>query len=487
MSLSAVLYTAQNSLFNLSSRAGVTARNIQNASDPTYARRAAVLETSENGASIVTIDRAANARVAASSRDALSQASAQDRISETVKELALALNGSDGSLSPSSLLSGLHDALQIYSSNPSDTLQANAVVESARTLATSIRGAANEIHALRARMDGDIAAAAEDLRTLLDDFHDVNTGIVKANLRGTDANDLLDRRDKLLGQIAEIVPVTVTERDNGDVMLTTANGAMLFETTPRSISFTPKVAYGPGEVGNVFRIDGVPVNPGAGADSSSTGSIAAMLQLRDEFAPKAETQIDEIARGLVATFAETDQTGGGQPPLAGLFSWSGGPAIPPAGVLVPGLAASLSVNALYDPQAGGNAAFLRDGGANGAAYVANTGGGSAFSDRIIAMTDAMSVPGAYDAAAGLDTNASILDFANGAHAWLESYRADSGAASETKTALHAALNDKLVAETGVNIDDEMASLVEIERSYEATSRIISTVDSMLAALLEAAR
>ncbi|MAW85404.1 MAG: flagellar hook-associated protein FlgK [Phyllobacteriaceae bacterium] len=487
MSLSTVLYTAQNSLFNLSQKASVAARNISGASDPNYARRVVVLETAENGAAIVSVDRAANNRLASASRDALSLSVAQGTISENMRQLALSLNGSDGSASASALLSKLHEALQNYSASPGNELLARGVVNAAGTLAGSLNASAAEIHTMRARLDREIAGDVETLNGLLAEFQGVNTAIVKANLQNADASDLLDRRDTLLGRIAEIVPVTVTARAHGDVMLTTAGGVMLFETTARDVTFTPRPAYGPGDSGNVLRIDGVPLDPGTGTDTSSSGSIAARLQLRDDVTVRTETQLDEIARGLVTLFAETDQTGGGLPPQAGLFTWSGGPAVPAGGVLASGMAATLTVNPLFDPQAGGTPSLLRDGGANGAAYVANASGGAAFSDRIIALADAMEAPMAFDPSTGLAATGSIIAFSGNALTWLEAYRAESGVAAETKEAMHAALSSKLLAQTGVNIDDEMASLVEIEHSYEATSRIIATVDNMLAALLEAAR
>ncbi|MGI9463643.1 MAG: flagellar basal body rod C-terminal domain-containing protein, partial [Aestuariivirgaceae bacterium] len=40
--------------------------------------------------------------------------------------------------------------------------------------------------------------------------------------------------------------------------------------------------------------------------------------------------------------------------------------------------------------------------------------------------------------------------------------------------------------TGVNVDEEMTILLELERSYEASARLMSAIDTMYAALLQAA-
>ena len=138
MSLSTVLSTAQSSLFNLSQKASVAARNISGASDPNYARRTVVMETAGNGAAVASVDRAANTRLSASSRDALSLSVAQNTISENMKQLSLSLNGTDGSASASALLSRLHGALQTYSASPDNDLLARGVVDAAGTTAKVI-------------------------------------------------------------------------------------------------------------------------------------------------------------------------------------------------------------------------------------------------------------------------------------------------------------------------------------------------------------
>jgi flagellar hook-associated protein 1 FlgK len=37
----------------------------------------------------------------------------------------------------------------------------------------------------------------------------------------------------------------------------------------------------------------------------------------------------------------------------------------------------------------------------------------------------------------------------------------------------------------VNLDEEMTILLELERSYQTSSRLVSTIDSMFAALVQA--
>ena len=74
------------------------------------------------------------------------------------------------------------------------------------------------------------------------------------------------------------------------------------------------------------------------------------------------------------------------------------------------------------------------------------------------------------------TTATLGSFASNSGAWLQEARktANDGV-SYAGTVLQRS-TEALYKETGVNIDEEMASLLELERSYQASTRLISTID-----------
>jgi hypothetical protein len=65
-----------------------------------------------------------------------------------------------------------------------------------------------------------------------------------------------------------------------------------------------------------------------------------------------------------------------------------------------GMARLISINAVFDSTQGGNPHLLRDGGANGAAYVHNTTGGVSYSNLILSYAARLEEPIAFDPAAG---------------------------------------------------------------------------------------
>ena len=100
-----------------------------------------------------------------------------------------------------------------------------------------------------------------------------------------------------------------------------------------------------------------------------------------------QSQLDEVARGLITAFAETDGSGGPLPARAGLFTWPGAPGhCPPPARSSTGWPARSRSTRPSIPSAGGNPNLLRDGGANGAGYVHNTGGGASYADLLISYS-----------------------------------------------------------------------------------------------------
>ena len=214
------------------------------------------------------------------------------------------------------------------------------------------------------------------------------------------------------------------------------------------------------------------------------GRLRALVDFRDLTADTFQAQLDEIARGLIEVFAESPQTPHTTLPLRpGLFTASGVSSVPVAGARVIGLGSLITTNAAFDPSAGGNVALIRDGGANGAAYSVNGSASTGFADRIDALTNALSQTRSFSIDAALGPTTSLLDFAAGSVSWLSQARQVASTNDDYRSAMHAHAAEALGAETGISLDQEMAHMLELERSFQATSRIIATIDEMLKVLM----
>lgn len=482
MSLTTALNIAQSALLSTSRQTSIVSRNVADASNPDYSRRTAVVVSTAPGARAVQIQRATNDLLFRQNLGALSAWSGQSALYGGMDQLDLAVNGVDNASSASTAIGNLQQALQLYATSPSSQSLGASVADAARQVVRSLNEGTKAIQDIRTRTDGQIKTAVDELNSLLGRFQDANKAIVSGTRSGADVSDALDQRDALLKKIAEYVPVSTYTRGDNDMVVTTTDGTTLFETVPRSVSFSPSPGYAAGVTGNAVYIDNVPVSAGSGGNTDAGGKLAGLVQLRDGVATTMQSQLDEIARGLVTAFAETAPA---MPDAAGLFTWSGAPAVPAAGTLVDGLAGSIGINAAMDPAAGGDMTLLRDGGANGAAYVANTTGGASYSGLLIAYGDRLDQPMAFDAAAGITASSSVTGYSANAIGWFEGVRQQASTAADAKEALATRTAEALSNETGVNVDTEMSLLLDLEHTYQASARILNSVNQMLDSLLDA--
>jgi flagellar hook-associated protein 1 FlgK len=493
MSLTTALSIAQTALFNTSRQTSVVSSNISNANNEDYGRRSAITSTGGNGARIVTIQRAANDALFRQNLAALSSYQGQSTLLDGLNQLDLSINGSDDSTSPAALLGQLQQAVNLYSATPSNGSLAASAIDSATQMAQSLNDGTKAIQDFRAQMDSQISAAVDKLNNLLQNFDQANQAVVSGTRSGSDVSDALDQRDSVLKQIAQYIPVSTMTRGDNDMVLTTTDGTTLYETVPRTIAFDPQAVYTAGiptgsaattvapTVGNSITIDGVPLQPGSGGNTTASGSIAAMLQLRDGVATTMQSQLDEISRGLIDSFKETDPSGVGQP-VPGLFTWDGAPSMPTDGTVAAGLAGSIKVNPAMDPsQPGGDATKLRD----GATYDANVNGDASYSDLLIKYGQNLEQPMDFDTSAGAGAKASVLDYSTNAISWLGNMRQGASTAADNKNALATKTQAALSNATGVNMDEEMSQLLDLEHAYQASAQLMKTVNDMLNSLMAA--
>lgn len=485
MSLSTAFNIAQNTLLNTGRQTSVVSRNVQESTNADYTRRTAVLVSAPQGTRYVQVQRATNDLLFRQNLSALSSWSGQSALKDGLDQLELSVQGVDNGSSSASAIADLQQALQLYSATPSNRSLGQAAVEAARQVVASLNDGTDAIQSFRTETDKQISSAVNELNTLLGQFKEVNDLVINGTTAGRDVSDALDQRDTILKQIASYVPITSMVRGQNDMVLTTKDGATLFETVPRSVTFEPTNVFGAVTTGNSVYIDGMPVKLSAAGNTDVTGRIAGLVQLRDSVATTMQAQLDEVARGLITTFRETDLTGGGAPDAAGLFTWTGAPAIPAAGTLVNGLAGAIKINPLFDTTTGGNPELLRDGGANGAAYVANTSGVASYSAQILKYADRVDATMVFDTTAGAGSGVSLANYASNAVGWFEGVRKDAGTAATNKEALASRSAEALSNASGVNVDTEMSLLLDLEHSYQASSRMIKAVDDMFALLFQA--
>jgi flagellar hook-associated protein 1 len=101
--------------------------------------------------------------------------------------------------------------------------------------------------------------------------------------------------------------------------------------------------------------------------------------------------------------------------------------------------------------------------------------------------DDMAASRPFNPAALGKPNASLIDFAGSSVSWLEAQRKSTNDEATYSQTLLERSAEALSNVSGVNMDDEMSFMLQVERTFSASSKLIATIDEMLKDLLAAVR
>jgi flagellar hook-associated protein 1 FlgK len=482
MTLASAITTTKAILSNTATQTSVVSNNTSNTNTEDYNRRTAITTTNAySGAITVKTERTEDPALLKQTLSSIADDAGQQSLLAGLESLNAAMGGDQYTSTPSQYLATFVKSLNAYAASPGDLTLASASVASASDVAKSLNQQTSAVQGLRTQADGEIATDVDKLNQLLKDFEKVNNTVKTATAAGADANNALDTRDGLVKQISQLVGVNTSVRDNNDMVLYTSDGITLFETTPRTVSFDSTPAFDANTQGSSVYIDGVPLAAGQGSSTSANGSLQALVQLRDEVYPSYQKQLDEIARVAINIFSEKDSAGD---PVTGLFTTTAAPSsaltLDPADAqVVTGLAGLITVNsnAQTDPTT------LRDGSVSGVSQ--NTSSASGYSDLLYGYLAGFENTVTFDGSAGTSTSATLADYANDSVGWVQEYRSNASTAGENTSAMQTRAKEAYANATGVNLDEELILLLDIEQSYKAGSKLLTAIDDMLKTLIGA--
>ena len=387
--------------------------------------------------------------------------------------------------SPAARVGALNSALQQYVNAPDSTAMAQAFHQGRFEFAGSLNQATAAIQAVRLEADGGMAASVARINDLLTKFEKANQQVVSGTALGADVSDAMDTRDGLIAQLSEEMGITVVPRAGNDIALYTDGGVPLFDRTARPVTFNPTTVFGAGTTGGDVFIDGIRVTGDGALMPLNSGNLVGLAKLRDEATVDYQTQLDEIARSLIAAFAESDQSGAAQPDMPGVFTFAGATGVPtmPASA---GLAGLIKVNDAVDPAKGGRFENIRDGGVRqrrGLCLQFRRQRKRRFSKRLYALADGMTAQRPIASGLGFGPTASLQNLASLSGSWIENARQRASQSVEYQTTLLGHASEALSNATDVNMDDETALMLQLEKSYSASAKLLSVIDQMLKTLL----
>jgi flagellar hook-associated protein 1 FlgK len=319
--------------------------------------------------------------------------------------------------------------------NATDLAARNQLLERASTLATGLNSSAARLESQWEGSREQLVGTVQELNATAANVAELNRAIVSASNAGLSPHDLADQRDVLVQRLGEMAGVTsrIGEAGTVDVYL----GGTALVRGASSEALTVQVAAAPAKsVSLAWASDGKPV-------AAVGGQVGALAQGLNVTLPRYLAKLDGVAASLVETVNTAHRSGWDQDGVAG-GDFFGGTSASSIAVTVPGgrqIAASGAPGQVHN---GSNAATLAE----------------------MALADG----GPDELYRGL-----IVEL--GVEAQTANRRVD--IQSEITRQVDAARD----SEAGVNLDEEMTSMLAYQRGYEGAARFVTAVDQMLDTLI----
>ena len=245
-----------------------------------------------SGAIADGVRRSYDGQVESSLRTSISDLQAQSPLIENAERLINVFGNKNASLTPA--LGGFFDSLRALSVDASSEALRNQVLNEGQTLAARFNSLAKQLDSI----DLETRKVAEDRVTkfnmLTEQLAGINAGLQKASDVAKQPASLLDSRDQVLRDMAQIARVSVSEQANGTV--TVSIGAR--STTAAVVDGLKSVQIGINFLSgspNRSELQLDPFNNPVNLSGLIGGELGGVLGFRDQMLAPAMAQLDDIA------------------------------------------------------------------------------------------------------------------------------------------------------------------------------------------------
>lgn len=587
MSLNIARSVAFSGLSATSVQISVTSSNISNADTTGYTRKTASQSSSVTngvgtGVTVTGITSTVDKLLLKSLVGAISDLGSADTTNSylaSLEKLYGSTSSTDGSSTGTSLansIAALESALSSLESSPSNASLQSNVVGALDDVASQLRETSSGIQKLRGNADQDIASSIDEVNADLQQIADLNAQIKQTAAAGQSTADLEDQRNTALQDLASKMNISYFTASNGDLQIYTTSGQALVDSSAHAISYTTassvtaSTAYIAGSSTSGF--SAITVN---GVDITSQitgGDIGALIALRDETLPAAQSQLDQLAQQLASAMNSVSSGASSVPAptsLTGTTSVTAGTALAASGTVriavtdqsgslvsysdldlssystvgdlvtavngISGLSASIDADGHFSITAtgSGNGVAINEmtssvgstsegfseyfglndvvtgtsasdiavdskilSGTNGLQLatldssspltVGSTVLSSGSATVINAFYDALTNARTFASTGGLAaTTGSLADYASTIVADVASKSSQASTSYTAKETAQSTYANSLSSQSGVNLDEESATLSTLQNKYSAASALIEAINSMYSALLAA--
>lgn len=464
MSLSSAINSSVSGLRVTGKWAEVTSTNIANITTEGYGKKTVQLTDDGAGLRVGGVQREADDAISRLHRQNIARTERQEATVRGLDPYISMLGGTDSPLGITNQIGRFHGELSLLAADPGNEGLQRAAIASAASLTSGLHRASDGIsearELVRSSAVADTAEADQVLKRVAMLGRQAMQEQSGTSYRASLEDDLSRELDKLSG----IMDFRVERSSRGEVSLFTTSGAPLVQKNDANdLSYNPTT-------GRLYTGE-IDITPGEnGRRGISEGRLAGHILLDQTTLPRMQSQLDELARSLIAGFAQADASvAPGQPSIF----------VDPDPASSEPLARRIAVNPGLIPEQGGEPWRIRDG------LGAVTKGFEGDNRQVLAFVSLLDDKVSFDPAAGLLSEGRITDFAavmvtehQYARVQAEEGRNDARLAAESVSLMRSGIE-------GVNLDEELQRLLVIEQNYAANATVMRTLNELLDTLLAA--
>ncbi len=354
-----------------------------------------------------------------------------------------ASQGASGLTGATSLAEGLSDlfaSFQSLSTQPASSDARQALMQDAETLADRFNQATQRLNELQTSLNDSVTSDTQSANTLLSDIARLNRQIFQDSAGASSAaNDLMDTRQAKLEELSKLIKVDVVKEDNGSLTLSVGGTTLVSNDTV--VEGLETYDMGSGNLGLRTASTDTAITP-------TGGRLQGTIETRDTDLANLRSDLNTLAGTLITQVNTLHATG---------YNLAGGNG---AAFFEGTDAGTIKVNSalVNDPsliQASGTSGIRGD----------NT--------VVLALATLATTP-----QASLN-NQTFSGFFTQTASKLTSSLANANDELEDQEALEKLLTNQRDELSGVSIDEEMTNLVKYQKAFEASAKLITTVDELL--------
>ncbi|MFS4458456.1 flagellar hook-associated protein FlgK [Bdellovibrio sp. HCB2-146] len=344
------------------------------------------------------------------------------------------------------------------SNNPESLASRTMVRETAGAMTKDFGRLSEQLRGVQADLDGQIKTSVDEINQITKEIASLNEKVQTIEVQKVPANDERDRRDLLLKKLGEKIDITWAEGKDGLVTVTAGRTAILVSGTGSS-ELKAQTTDARDRVEVFF--DGTGGSPANITDQITGGRIGGALQVRDRVIEDLLGHVDKMAYTLAKEVNAAHIEGYDKNGRTGVLFFE----MPDT---VKGAASSMALNKT----------IYNDVGRIAAASKPNAPGDNTVANVISSLQSRQVMDG------GTST---IDDYYNTQVGQVGALTQRAIKAQESQKNMMSQLTNIRESISGVSLDEETTKMIEFQKAYDASARLIRTADEMFDTVLNLKR